>query len=105
MPDVKWTSTSSVVRFDAESSSSTNPSQSLSMPSQISTPGGFIVPMQRWLPAMLLSQTQLPVPAQGPLPKMQDLPIWNGSSVWPLQSLSSVSQPNLVSSIASYVAG
>ena len=49
---------------------------------------------------MLLSQTQLPVPAQGPLPKMQDLPIWNGSSVRPLQSLSRVSQPFEVSSIA-----
>ena len=75
------------------------------MPSQISMPGGFIVPTQVWLPGCALAQTQVPVPAQGPLPKMQDLPIWNGSSVWPLQSLSSVSQPNLVSSIASYVAG
>ena len=69
------------------------------------TPGDFIVPMQVWLPGCALAQTQLPVPAQGPVPKMQDLPIWNGSSVCPLQSLSRVSQPNLVPSIASYVDG
>src|SRR6185312_13236113 len=80
---------------------STTPSQSLSSPSQISGWGCFIDPMHLWLPGCELSQTQVPVPAQAPLPTAQVLPIRNGSSVLPLQSLSSASQPNLVSSIGS----
>ena len=90
-----------MVRLESESISSTRPSQSLSMPSQTSGAGGFVVPMQRWSPGCELSQTQLPVPAQGPLPKMQGLPIRKASSVCPLQSLSSPSQPSAVSSTAS----
>ena len=82
------------------------PSQSSSRPLQISAPGVFGEPLQRWLPGMLLSQTQTPFGfAQAPEPTVHALPIWNGSSTLPSQSLSRLSQPLVVSSTSWYVAG
>ena len=54
---------------------------------------------------MLLSQTHTPFGfAQAPEPTVQAWPIWNGSSMRPSQSLSSVSHILAVSSTSWYVA-
>src|SRR4051794_378394 len=89
-PVVKVTSLS--LLFDGASSSAMLPSQSLSLPSHTSGEEGSSAPLQMRLLGCELSQAHTPVPAQGPVPKMQLLPMAYGSSTKPSQSLSRVSQ-------------